>query len=694
MHKDQQPIINKRKTFLEFNLWQRLRNIDFKKMIKGMRFRITVLIMLMSLVPLILISFTEMSQYDKETTGNISDKELTLARTNADIVDDWLGDKISHIEEVIANTKDFNKLSYEDVSKLVNPISIIDSEVASTLMIPATGKIGDGEASFDLSERDYFRIPRDTGKPAISDIFINKSSGNMNIGFGVPIFNENKEFNGVVASLAEIDILKRYIGKISIEKTGYGFMLSSKGDFIYHQDKKYLNQNFAKTITSESLMDAMKNHVMVEDSGVVTYIDDKGVSKLAAFATVPRTGWKVVITVPKSEVYQELDRTMHLTQIMVGSTGIIVILLSILLAGFIARPIERLSRHVNILAKADFTNSVSPDLLKRGDEVGNLARSMDTMTASIREVLKQVVEETSNVKHNINQSSVRMVELTSQAEDVSSTTEQMSAGMQETAALTEHMNATSDEISKAVHSIADKAQEGAEVVKDISGRAQQLREEAIQSKETAQEIRNVIDTESRTAIKKSEAVEEINVLTASILQITSQTNLLALNASIEAARAGEAGRGFAVVANEIRKLAEHSAVTANRIKEVNRLVLESVRGIRLASEKALEFIDQTVIHDYSRLVDTGEQYFKDAATFENLVVDFSATSEELLASIQTVSQSIQEVTISNNESAVGTQDIAERTAEMLSKSEDMSNLMRTTEDTALKLIEAISRFKI
>ncbi|WP_379137847.1 methyl-accepting chemotaxis protein [Paenibacillus sp. sgz500958] len=694
MPKDQQPVINKKKIVLEFNVLQRLRNIDFKKMVKGMRFRITVLIMIMSLVPLILISYIEMSQYDKETTSNISDKELTLARTNADIVDDWLGEKISNIEEVITNTKDFNKLSLEDVNKLVNPIGIIDTEVASTSMIPATGKIGVGDKVFDLSERDYFRIPRDTGNPAISDIFINKSSGNMNIGFGVPIYNETKEFNGVVVSLAEIDILKKYIGKISLEKTGYGFMLSSKGDFIYHQDKKYLNQNYAKTLKSKTLMDAMSNHVMVEDSGVVTYIDDKGISKQAAFATVPRTGWKVVITVPKSEVYEELDRTTLLTLILVGSTGVIVILLSILLAGFIARPIERLSRHVDILAKADFTNSVSPHLLKRSDEVGNLARSIDTMTGSIREVLKQVVEETSNVKLNINQSSERMVELTSQAEDVSSTTEQMSAGMQETAALTEHMNATSEEISKAVHSIADKAQEGAEVVKDISGRAQQLREEAIQSRGTAQEIRNVIDTESRTAIKKADAVEEINVLTASILQITSQTNLLALNASIEAARAGEAGRGFAVVANEIRKLAEHSAVTANRIKEVNRLVLESVRGIRLASEKALEFIDQTVIHDYSRLVDTGEQYFKDAATFENLVVDFSATSEELLASIQTVSQSIKEVTISNNESAVGTHDIAERTAEMLSKSEDMSNLMKTTEDTALKLIEAVSRFKI
>ncbi|WP_195724178.1 methyl-accepting chemotaxis protein [Paenibacillus monticola] len=648
----------------------------------------------MSLIPLNIISSIEMSQFNKETTSSISDKELTLARSNADIVDDWMGVKISSIEEMIANTKDFNKLSYEDVNKLVMPIGVIDSEVSSTSMVPANGIIGTGETAYDLSERDYFRIPRDTGKATISDVFINKKSGNMNIAFSVPILNEKKAFNGIIVSLAEIDILKKYIGKIKIEETGYGFMISSKGDFIYHPDKKMLNQNYTKVITSKSFTNAIKNQVMVEDSGVFTYTDDKGISKHAAYATVPRTDWKVIVTVPKSEVYKEIDHISFLTKILVGSTIVIVILLSILLAGLIARPIERLSRHVDILAKADFTNTLSPRLLKRSDEVGNLARSMETMTGSIRMVLKQVVDETSNVQLNINQSSERMAELASQVEDVSATTEQMSAGMQETAALTEHMNATSEEITKAVHSIADKAQEGAEVVEDISGRAQQLREEAIHSRDAALEIRNVIETESRTAIKKADAVEEINMLTASILQITSQTNLLALNASIEAARAGEAGRGFAVVATEIRKLAEHSAATANRIKEVNRLVLESVSGITQASEKALEFIDQTVIHDYSRLVDTGEQYFKDAKTFQNLVIDFSATSEELLASIQTVSHSIKEVTDSNNESAVGTHDIAERTAEMLTKSEGMSNLMKTTEDTALKLIEAVSKFKI
>lgn len=60
------------------------------------------------------------------------------------------------------------------------------------------------------------------------------------------------------------------------------------------------------------------------------------------------------------------------------------------------------------------------------------------------------------------------------------------------------------------------------------------------------------------ALERATAVDQIGILSQSILDVTAQTNLLALNASIEAARAGEAGRGFAVVASEIRKLADDS----------------------------------------------------------------------------------------------------------------------------------------
>ncbi|TYP79117.1 hypothetical protein [Paenibacillus methanolicus] len=94
------------------------------------------------------------------------------------------------------------------------------------------------------------------------------------------------------------------------------------------------------------------------------------------------------------------------------------------------------------------------------------------------------------------------------------------------------------------------------------------------------------------------------------------------------------------------------------------------------------------------MVVNGEQYYKDAGSIQYLVTDFSAMAEELLASIQNVAQSIQEVSVSNNENAEGTQYIAEKTSEMMGRSEKLTDMMRGTEETAAKLLQAVSKFKI
>ena len=78
------------------------------------------------------------------------------------------------------------------------------------------------------------------------------------------------------------------------------------------------------------------------------------------------------------------------------------------------------------------------------------------------------------------------------------------------------------------------------------------------------------------AIEQSKSVAQINSLTDDILSISSKTTLIALNASLEATRAGKAGKGFSVVAGEIRKLADSSRDTANRIQEINEVITDAV----------------------------------------------------------------------------------------------------------------------
>jgi methyl-accepting chemotaxis protein len=122
-----------------------------------------------------------------------------------------------------------------------------------------------------------------------------------------------------------------------------------------------------------------------------------------------------------------------------------------------------------------------------------------------------------------------------------------------------------------------------------------------------------------------------------------------LSRSRKAARAGESGKGFAVVADEIRKLAEESKTSVSRIQEVTHQVLTIVNTLSSSSMEIMDFIDQKVLNDYEDLVQTSERYNDLSKVINDIVTEFSSTSEELLASIHNMVHAITQISTSANE---------------------------------------------
>ena len=377
---------------------------------------------------------------------------------------------------------------------------------------------------------------------------------------------------------------------------------------------------------------------------------------------------------------------------------VIMLFISIAITFFISRNITRaLSKAVTfiqLVSEGNLSTEVDSSFLNRKDEIGDLVKAIDAMQLSIRGLVIQVKEEVYIIDGIVQQVNTDVTKLNSEIENVSATTEELAASMEETAATSEQMTATAQEMEKAVQSIAHKSEDGAIKANEITIRAQKTRGDVEQAQIKAMKIFETTRSSLERAIEDSKVVDQIDVLSSAIMAITGQTNLLALNAAIEAARAGEAGRGFSVVADEIRKLAEASKDTVVEIKDITKQVSEAVQNLSVHANELLRFVSTDVNQDYHTLLDVANQYNDDARFVDNMVTDFSATSEELLASIQDVVGSIDAVATAAQEGAEGTTDIANRNTNINTRSYDILSQVAKSKTSAEKLNKNVSVFKL
>ena len=285
-------------------------------------------------------------------------------------------------------------------------------------------------------------------------------------------------------------------------------------------------------------------------------------------------------------------------------------------------------------------------------------------------------------------------ELNDDISSVSAATEELSASMEETAASAQQIETISHQIETVSKNIAVRAQDGAEKVVSIHQRAQQAKKDTESNYQNAKDMKAEISGSLIQALEEAKVVEQIEVLAQSIMGITAQTNLLALNASIEAARAGEAGKGFAVVADEIRSLAEQSKVTAENIQQVTQKVTGAVQNLADDSSRLLNFVAEDVSKSFHQFTEITDAYNQDAADVDEMVTDFSAISEELLASIEGVLQSINDVSKAANEGANGTNEIAQRASNIVEKSENVITVMNEVGDASNEMREIVQKFII
>lgn len=394
-----------------------------------------------------------------------------------------------------------------------------------------------------------------------------------------------------------------------------------------------------------------------------------------------------------SSIAAELQKAVVQTLQIGGICLILAILILTIIVSRITKGLMQVNAKIYDLVhnEGDLTQKLD---VRSGDELELIAGNVNELLAYIRKIMIGI----SSGSMRLMSSSRKMVDHLSSADesitDVSATMQEMSAAMEETTSSLNQITEAIDEIYSSVERIAGNADAGKVSSQEMESRASGANDAAAEGEKKAN-----IETEKMAAslnekIAKSKSVEQIEVLTSNIIEITEQTNLLALNASIEAARAGEAGRGFAVVADEIGKLAGNSADAAARIRQVSAEVIQAVDELAEGSQQMIEFVRNSTEEGFGGLVATSENYATDANAMRAMMEQFAQTAEELRSTMDGIRESISAVNIAVEESAKGIAGVSESSVQLTGNVNDIQSEASDNNGIAEDLATEVGKFKL
>ncbi|NOH15493.1 methyl-accepting chemotaxis protein [Clostridium cochlearium] len=655
----------------------------------------TVLVCIVSVLSIFTINYmVSIKNLEKEVNEKVQLEATGIAKD----INSWMSlqkDSLYEVEEglkVVNNYKyDF---AYNYLNKAIqrNPGNEYYIAFSDKSLISGSGWIPD--SSYDPTSREWYAGAVGNDDFYISEPYVDAKTKSMVITIS-KAFKTIGGKQGVISSDINIDYLVKLISSVKVGEDSYAFLIDDKGNIITHLNKEFKPQEGKYTNVSKVLDGKLKN-IMEEENLDIKHKkikDYDGVDRFLFFSSVPECNWKVGVAVSVAHTLGAVKTSISYTLMATIVILIIALLVSLYMSNSITKPIINTVEIAENIGNLNLTTEINKKELERKDEIGQMYISFKNIIEKLKTFMIEM-EDTINTNGEIYKETAEKLNfLLQQGESTSATTEQLSAGMEETSASTIAVNESAKEINKAISDFTEKIEKGASTSEEISIKAESLSGQFMEAKDNTMNIYVNTKEELKDAIKSSKEVEKINVLSSAILEISEQTNLLALNAAIEAARAGESGKGFAVVAEEIRRLAENTNETVGKIQAVTKSITKAVDFLVNTTSSLIDFLEKDIIRDYEMMVDAVKQYKDDGASLNNMISDLSATSEELLATINQISNSMKEISSTVEESTSATVNIAEKNMGMVEAINNINNIMEKNKEVSDKLQEIVSQVK-
>lgn len=341
----------------------------------------------------------------------------------------------------------------------------------------------------------------------------------------------------------------------------------------------------------------------------------------------------------------EQAKTSMLTAVIAITLAIVsgLAMFAILTQKNIIIPAGKLVADLETLTNGNLAKSIDVDV---SGEIGKLARGIEALRQQLIQLISTAQQSSAAVYSGTTELSGSANEIMSSADRASNTASSLASAM--------------EEMLCSIEQVAGSAG-------DVASEAAKAEENVIFSRQVVQHLLDEVNGIQRDLDATSAAVAEfvqnarnIAGLTKNVKEIADQTNLLALNAAIEAARAGEQGRGFAVVADEVRKLAEKSAQSANEIDAVTHQL-----------EIGTVTVERTITEGNARIT---------ASAVKSSEV--SAALDHAISSVQSATRSVAQIASAIQEQRSTIDSVASESEELARMSEENSAAVRQIQGNA------------
>ncbi len=357
------------------------------------------------------------------------------------------------------------------------------------------------------------------------------------------------------------------------------------------------------------------------------------------------------------KVYIEKDFSQMFKVYVISAVVILIVALIISALGGlrITRGIKLVEGNLRQAAMGDLSFTVNPKLLKRADEIGTMARSLENVRQSLASMLGSMIRTGEALNQSSEKFSEKFGNILESIQNTNQAIDDLAQGATNQANETEIVNEKIIELGGVIEVEKNDVSKLEKVVSTMTKHTVGASESIKELDQITKVTIETINTVSEQTNKNNDSATNINKAVEIIKGLAAQTNLLSLNASIEAARVGEAGRGFAVVAEEIRSLSEESSGNAHEIEVI---VKELINNVEVSVVKMHEVMDN-VEKQQERLNETREA-FKHLTTEVNQVEEVTkeiGNQTEILNSLkQIVTDSVNTLASVVEENAASTEE--------------------------------------